>query len=141
MKKTIVIIIGARPNFIKAFPVYESLKDNFNVKLIHTGQHFDEKMSKIFFEQLKFPFPDIHLSLTKKTKAGDFDDKLYINNEDYLLNLNKVINDISTYSGDLGQLGEIRDKLLNEFIKLNFVARARAQAPLTSLAHSIQSGF
>lgn len=114
----IALIIGARPNFIKAFPVYEQLKNSFKLTLIHTGQHFDEKMSKVFFEQLKFPHPDIHLTLDKRTKAGDFDDKLYINNDEYLKNKNKVINELINYKGELGQLGEIRDKLKKEFEKI-----------------------
>tara|TARA_Y100000389_G_scaffold48539_1_gene43817 strand:- start:6752 stop:8902 length:2151 start_codon:yes stop_codon:yes gene_type:complete len=113
--KNIVFIIGARPNFMKAFPVYEALKKDFNLTLIHTGQHFDEKMSKVFFEQLKFPHPDIHLTLDKRTKAGDFDDKLYINNEEYLKNKDQVIKDLIEYQGELGQMGEIRDKLKKEF--------------------------
>ena len=117
--KNIVLIIGARPNFMKAFPVYEDLKNNFNLTLIHTGQHFDEKMSKVFFEQLKFPYPDIHLTLDKRTKAGDFDDKLYVNNIEYLKNKDKVIEDLIKYQGELGQMGEIRDKLKKEFKKLN----------------------
>ena len=113
----IILIIGARPNFMKAFPVYEALKKNFNLTLIHTGQHFDAKMSKVFFEELKFPYPDITLSLEKKTKAGDFDNKLYINNNEYLQNKDTVINELMTYNGDLGQLGEIRDKMKVEFEK------------------------
>lgn len=113
--KNIVLIIGARPNFMKAFPVYEALKNDFNLTLIHTGQHFDEKMSKVFFEQLKFPYPDIHLTLDKKTKAGDFDDKLYVNNLEYLKNKDQVIEDLINYEGELGQMGEIRDKLKKEF--------------------------
>ena len=113
--KNIVFIIGARPNFMKAFPVYEALKNDFNLTLIHTGQHFDEKMSKVFFEQLKFPHPDIHLTLDKRTKAGDFDDKLYQNNLEYLKNKDQVIKDLIDYKGELGQMGEIRDKLKKEF--------------------------
>ena len=116
--KNIVLIIGARPNFMKAFPVYEALKNDFNLTLIHTGQHFDEKMSKVFFEQLKFPHPDIHLTLDKRTKAGDFDDKLYVNNEEYLKNKDQVIEDLIKYNGELGQMGEIRDKLKKEFENL-----------------------
>jgi len=118
MKKKIILIIGARPNFMKAFPVYESLKSDFDLTLIHTGQHFDEKMCKVFFEQLKFPYPDIHLVLDKRTKAGDFDNKLYVENEEYLTYKNKVIEDLMTYQGELGQLGEIRDKLKREFEQL-----------------------
>lgn len=116
--KRIILIIGARPNFMKAFPVYEALKEDFELTLIHTGQHFDAKMSDIFFNQLKFPRPDINLTLEKKTKAGHFDDKLYINNDEYLKNKDKIIQDLMEYNGDLGQLGEIRDKLKIEFDKL-----------------------
>jgi UDP-N-acetylglucosamine 2-epimerase (non-hydrolysing) len=117
--KKIALIIGARPNFMKAFPVYESLKEDFDLTLIHTGQHFDAKMSDVFFNQLKFPKPDIHLTLEKKTKAGNFDDKLYVNNEDYLKDKDVVIQELMTYDGDLGQLGEIRDKLIAEFQKVS----------------------
>lgn len=116
--KKIVIIIGARPNFMKAFPVYEALKEDFELTLIHTGQHFDAKMSDVFFNQLKFPRPDITLTLEKKTKAGDFDDKMYVNNGEYLKDKNAVIQELMNYDGDLGQLGEIRDKLKIEFEKL-----------------------
>lgn len=116
--KNIILIIGARPNFMKAFPVYEALKEDFKLTLIHTGQHFDEKMSKVFFDELKFPHPDIHLSLTKKTKAGDYDNKLYVNNKDFLKDKDKAIKELSDYKGDMGQLGEIRDKLKIEFKKL-----------------------
>lgn len=118
MKKKIVLIIGARPNFMKAFPVYEALQNDFDVTLIHTGQHFDKKMSKVFFEQLKFPYPDIHLTLEKRTKAGDFDNKLYVENEEYLANKDVVIEELKGFDGELGQLGEIRDKLKNEFEKI-----------------------
>ena len=117
--KKISMIIGARPNFMKAFPVYEALKEDFDLTLIHTGQHFDSKMSDVFFNQLKFPRPDIHLTLEKKTKSGDFDDKLYVNNEEYLKNKDTVIEELMNYDQDLGQLGEIRDKLKIEFEKGN----------------------
>ena len=115
--KKIFLIIGARPNFMKAFPVYQALKEDFDLTLIHTGQHFDEKMSKVFFEQLKFPKPDIHLTLDKRTKAGDYDDKLYVDNNNLLNNKDSIIEELTTYSGDLGHLGEIRDKLKTEFEK------------------------
>lgn len=117
--KKVFIIIGARPNFMKAFPVYEALKEDFALTLIHTGQHFDAKMSDVFFNQLKFPRPDIHLSLEKKTRGGDLDDKLYVENEDYLKDKDAVIEELMSYDGDLGQLGEIRDKLNVEFEKGN----------------------
>jgi UDP-N-acetylglucosamine 2-epimerase (non-hydrolysing) len=115
--KKISIIIGTRPNLMKALPVYDALKEHFNVELIHTGQHFDEKMSNIFFNQFKFKKPDIHLILEKQTKSGDYDNKLYVNNEEFLKNRDAVIKELTTYDGDLGQLGEIRDKLIIEFEK------------------------
>jgi len=64
--KNIVLIIGARPNFMKAFPVYEALKNDFNLTLIHTGQHFDEKMSKVFFEQLKLGLLNDYVQATQR---------------------------------------------------------------------------
>ena len=115
--KKVFLIIGARPNFMKAFPVYEALKHDFDLTLVHTGQHFDAKMSDVFFNQLKFPKPDTHLTLEKKTKSGDFDDKLYVNNAEYLKDKDAVIQELMYYDGDLGQLGEIRDKLKVEFEK------------------------
>lgn len=116
--KKITLIVGARPNFMKAFPVYESLKRNFELTLIHTGQHFDEKMSKVFFDEFGFPKPDIHFDLTSKLRAGDLDNKLYAQNREYLKNIKNVIDELVNYDGTkLGQLGEIRDKLYNHFEK------------------------
>ena len=123
--KKIVLIIGARPNFMKAFPVYQSLEDHFDLTLIHTGQHFDEKMSDIFFNQLKFKYPDIHLILQSKTKSGYFDDKLYINlcsylnNETNLQSCDEIIELLmNSDCSNMGQLGEIRNKLFDEFKKI-----------------------
>ena len=54
--KNIVSIVGARPQFIKAFITIHSINKvkNFKNILIHTGQHFDYSMSDIFFKELKF---------------------------------------------------------------------------------------
>lgn len=115
----IVLVVGARPNFMKAYPIYNALKEYFELTLIHTGQHFDEKMSDIFFNQLNFTKPDIHLLLESKTRAGEYDNKLYVNNLEYLEDKNQVIQDLLTIDADvLGQLGEIRDKLKIEFEKI-----------------------
>lgn len=117
--KKIVLIVGARPNFMKAFPVYKALKNDFEITLIHTGQHFDAKMSDIFFNQLEFPKPDIHLNLESKSRAGEYDTKLYVDNLDYLKDKNKVISElINEEYTKLGQLGEIRHKLEIEFEKI-----------------------
>ena len=49
------LIVGARPNFIKAFPVYDIFKENISLKtrLINTGQHYDNNMVDVFFSQIR----------------------------------------------------------------------------------------
>jgi UDP-N-acetylglucosamine 2-epimerase (non-hydrolysing) len=61
----IFIIVGARPNFIKVAPLFDELKKNKNLKpiLIHTGQHYDFNMSKVFFHGLNIPHPDYNLKI------------------------------------------------------------------------------
>ena len=114
--KTISLVVGTRPNFMKAYPVYVALNTNFAVTLIHTGQHFSPEMSDVFFTQLEFPKPDVHFELTSRTKAGDFDEWLYINNAEYITDRGKVIADLlHADSRMLGQLGEIKERLKKEF--------------------------
>lgn len=69
--KKIIHIVGARPNFMKAAPVYFAIRDqaNFEQLLVHTGQHYDEKMSDIFFRQLGMPEPDINLEIGSASHA------------------------------------------------------------------------
>ena len=71
MKKKIIHIVGARPNFMKAAPVYFAIRDrgHFEQLLVHTGQHYDEKMSDIFFRQLGMPEPDINLEIGSASHA------------------------------------------------------------------------
>lgn len=59
----IITVIGARPQFIKAAAVSNKLRENNKEILIHTGQHYDENMSKIFFDELNIPYPDYNLSV------------------------------------------------------------------------------
>lgn len=64
--KKVHLIVGARPNFMKMAPLYKEFakfKDEFEVKLIHTGQHYDERMSKFFFDDLQMPKPDEYLEV------------------------------------------------------------------------------
>ena len=61
--KKICTVIGARPQFIKAAPVSKVLRREFNEILIHTGQHYDNNMSTIFFEELNIPKPDYNLGI------------------------------------------------------------------------------
>jgi UDP-GlcNAc3NAcA epimerase len=61
----IVTVVGARPQFIKAAPVSRALADRSGVEevLIHTGQHFDDLMSEIFFREMRIPAPKYHLGI------------------------------------------------------------------------------
>lgn len=63
--KKIIQIVGARPQFIKYFPVYKALSKIGNVEdiLVHTGQHYDVNMSDIFFKELGIPEPKYHLGV------------------------------------------------------------------------------
>lgn len=68
----ILNIVGARPNFMKMAPIIEALNqypDKFDHLLIHTGQHYDEKMSRAFFVDLGIPKPDIDLEVGSGTQA------------------------------------------------------------------------
>ncbi len=65
-KKTIVCVVGARPNFMKMAPIikaFEALKDQVTPYLVHTGQHYDQDMKASFFQQLGIPEPDIDLGV------------------------------------------------------------------------------
>lgn len=61
----IVTVIGARPQFIKAAALSRVIKNDDRIKevIIHTGQHFDRNMSKIFFDELEIPEPTYHLDI------------------------------------------------------------------------------
>jgi UDP-N-acetylglucosamine 2-epimerase len=59
----IVSIIGARPNFIKCAPLSRKLRKSFDEVIIHTGQHYDYEMNRVFFDELKIPEPDYHLGV------------------------------------------------------------------------------
>lgn len=63
----IITIIGARPQIIKAAALSRAIKDNFSNKIeeliVHTGQHYDQNMSEVFFGELSIPKPSINLNI------------------------------------------------------------------------------
>lgn len=62
--RKIMLVAGARPNFMKIAPVHRALREaGIEPILLHTGQHYDAEMSKLFFEQLGIPEPDINLEV------------------------------------------------------------------------------
>ena len=69
--KKILLVTGTRPNFIKAAPLYHRLVQykQLEIKLCHTGQHFDANMSDIFWSSLELPPPDFDLKVSGKNVA------------------------------------------------------------------------
>ena len=73
--KLIDIIAGARPNFMKIAPIIRALKERaadggpLRYRLVHTGQHYDTKLSETFFQQLDIPEPDANLEVGSGTQA------------------------------------------------------------------------
>ena len=70
-RKKIFYIVGNRPQFIKLAPLLNEAKKNNKIDnfILHTGQHYDEGMSDIFFKEMKIENPDFHLKL-KTTNHG-----------------------------------------------------------------------
>lgn len=70
--KRILHVVGARPNFMKMAPIAREMArhpDKFQQVLVHTGQHYDENMSKVFFEELGMPRPDVNLEVGSGSHA------------------------------------------------------------------------
>jgi UDP-N-acetylglucosamine 2-epimerase (non-hydrolysing) len=61
----IMILVGARPNLMKAAAILDAMSGDsrFFTRLVHTGQHYDDEMSKIFFQELRIPQPDVYLGV------------------------------------------------------------------------------
>ena len=71
MKKKIISVVGARPNFMKVAALYTALQKYpaIDHRIVHTGQHYDENMSKIFFQDLELPQPHVYLGIGSASHA------------------------------------------------------------------------
>lgn len=87
----ITIIAGARPNFMKVAPIIHEIKKrkaegaNIDYSLVHTGQHYDKKMSGDFFKELNIPEPDANLNAGGGTQAEQTG-AIMVRFEEYLMN-------------------------------------------------------
>jgi UDP-N-acetylglucosamine 2-epimerase (non-hydrolysing) len=101
----ITLIAGARPNFMKIAPIIEAIQKaehkgyDINYRLVHTGQHYDKKMSGDFFEQLGIPEPDANLEAGGGSQAEQtaaimvrFEKELLSNRPDLVL----VVGDVTS---------------------------------------------
>jgi len=76
-KLKILSVVGARPNFMKISAVADAIREHNEAKgapeiasvIVHTGQHYDRRMSKLFFEDLRIPKPDYNLEVGSLSHA------------------------------------------------------------------------
>lgn len=72
-EREVFLVAGARPNFMKVAPILRAMEaagGSLQPRLVHTGQHYDEGMSDVFFRQLRIPPPFIHLGIGSGTQAA-----------------------------------------------------------------------
>ena len=107
MAYKVTAVVGARPNYMKVAPIWRELDKHSHITktLIHTGQHYDENMSNIFFDDLKLPKPDHYLGVGSGTH-GEQTGKVIVEIEKVLAkekpNLLIVVGDVnSTMAGAL----------------------------------------
>jgi len=66
----VLTVVGARPQFVKAWPVSRALRRRHRETLLHTGQHYDDRMSRVFFDELGLPEPDVNLEVGSGTHGA-----------------------------------------------------------------------
>ena len=101
-KYDIALVVGTRPNFVKAAPLLNKIEEqNKKVLFIHTGQHFDKNMSKNIFDDLSMRTPDINLNAPSDSQSKQFQ---YIVQE-----LQKIFNNCEI--GKVGVFGDVTSTL------------------------------
>src|ERR671915_658368 len=65
----IVTVIGNRPQFVKAAAVSRRLRERHDEAIVHTGQHYDDELSRVFFDELSIPAPDRELRVGSAAPA------------------------------------------------------------------------
>jgi UDP-N-acetylglucosamine 2-epimerase (non-hydrolysing) len=97
----VICVCGARPNFMKIAPLMKAFRENGQFKpfMVHTGQHYDENMSRLFFDELDIPKPDINLEVGSGSHAYQtaeimkrFEPVVLENKPDYVL----VVGDVNS---------------------------------------------
>lgn len=101
----VILIAGARPNFMKIAPIIRAMNvaqrngRSLEYQLVHTGQHYDDKLSKVFFEELQLPEPDVNLGAGSGTQAEQTA-KIMVEFERYLaknpVDLVMVVGDVNS---------------------------------------------
>ena len=99
--KTVITVSGIRPDFIRMSEIFKKLDNNFNHILVHTGQHYDELLSGVFFKELNIRKPDYILNTGKSGEGGHQHQLSYLSVAILdLINKNKLDPDIILFLGD-----------------------------------------
>jgi UDP-N-acetylglucosamine 2-epimerase (non-hydrolysing) len=98
--KQVITITGIRPDFIRMSKIFEKLDREFDHIMIHTGQHYDDELSKVFFEELDIRRPDYTLT-TGKSSSNHYEQLSYLSKAIIeLLKTEKLHPDIILFLGD-----------------------------------------
>ena len=67
----VISVVGARPNFMKVAPLHKAFQmyPSISHRIVHTGQHYDANMFKVFFDDLELPHPDVYLGIGSGSHA------------------------------------------------------------------------